>query len=87
MCLKPLFVGETKLSREEKLQLFNELVRQMGTPAGGENNGRRSRSEHSLNSVSHKQYDDEFYDVELLAEDAKQIYLNENDTKSEECVF
>lgn len=90
MCLKAM--GSESPKPEEKLKKFDELLRQLGNQlVHYENNrGRKTRSEYSLIGAPHHlrtSYDEEFVVTEILPGDAKQLYFNENDARSEEFVL
>lgn len=82
MCLKTL---DMKLSHEEKLKRFNELVRQLGHRSNCNLHGRKTKSDQSISNGQH--VNEDLFMTELLLDDTKQIFLNDNDATSEEYVF
>lgn len=92
MCLTSM--GDQTLTPEQKMNKFDEMVRRLGnqTICYDVNRYRRTKSELCLINGTHRTkttdpFQEEFFVTEILTDDAKQIYINENDAKSEEFVM
>lgn len=90
MCL--MSTGEQSTTPEHKRSKFDEMVERLGNETVGksETQHRRTKSEICLvNGVQKPQnvsqlQDEDFFITEIIADDATPLYLNKNDTKSEE---